>query len=98
METSKYEKWILKEMTLAPLPRVPIHSGNKTLRHIRYTYECPYCHKTYLCTITNEFNVRKCRWCNKKVSPYNGEICEDEWMTDEEVKQWQNNKSLDDRK
>lgn len=71
----KYQSWILKERHLAPLSNVTLHDtkGN-VLRHIRNTYECPYCHKTVTPTATNRFDVRKCRYCNHPVSPYKGDI------------------------
>ena len=70
----KYQPWILKERNLAPLTNViTINADGNIRRHIRNTYECPYCHETYTCTMTNKFDVRKCRYCNHRVSPYKGD-------------------------
>ncbi len=70
----KYQSWILKERNLAPLTNViTLDMNGNVRRRIYNTYECPYCHKTVTCTLTNKFNSRKCRYCNHPVSPYKGD-------------------------
>lgn len=75
MGKSKYPRWILKERKLKPLGNVCLCDMNgNVVRTILNTYECPHCHNTYECCFTNKMDVRKCRWCNKPVSPYDGDI------------------------
>ena len=77
----KYLSWILHKRELAPLSNIITSDANGNIRRIIYnTYECPYCHKTYKCTISNEFDVRKCRWCNHPVSPYKGDTTYEIWL------------------
>jgi hypothetical protein len=72
---SKYQAWILKERHLTPLTDViVIDTMGNIRRHIQNTYECPYCHKTYTCSLSNKITFRKCRYCNNSVSPYKGDI------------------------
>ena len=73
---SKYQSWILNKRELAPLSNTAITldiNGN-VRRHIYNTYECPYCHTTVTCTLTNKLDFRKCRYCHHPVSPYKGDI------------------------
>ena len=77
----KYLQWILKERNLAPLSNVVVcNSAGHIRRRIQNTYECPYCHKTYKCIMSNEFNIRKCRFCSHPVSPYKGDITSEIWL------------------
>lgn len=77
----KYLAWVLKEQKLAPLGNVTtVNEKGYILRHIRNVYECPYCHRTYECILTNKFDIRKCRWCNHSVSPYKGDTTCEIWL------------------
>ncbi len=73
----KYQSWMLNKRELAPLSNVvTMNTEGNIRRRIYNTYECPYCHKTITCTLTNKFTMRKCRYCNHPVSPYKGDVTE----------------------
>lgn len=77
----KYERWILKEKQLASLSDVEmVNDEGNVLQKVNYVYECPYCHQTITCWLSNKLTIRKCRFCSHPVSPYQGEIVETMWV------------------
>ena len=83
----KYESWVLVKKEVMPNLNGCrlLNDEGKILRNISYTYACPYCHKEYPCSISNRLTFRKCRYCDKRVSPYKGEVIESAWMSEDEV-------------
>lgn len=78
------KRWILKEKQILPLSNTILaNKNNEVLRKVNYIYECPYCHNTITCNLTNKLTIRKCRYCNNSVSPYKGEIIENIWIKEE---------------
>lgn len=71
----KYMQWVLNKRELTPLSNVTLVDATTgyVRRHIHNIYECPHCHKTTDSLLTNECNIRKCRWCKNSVSPYKGD-------------------------
>lgn len=78
----KYESWILKETKIVEYTELVETSDNegKVKTRLLYVYECPHCHKTYSSGLSNKMTLRKCRYCNKPVSSYKGEIIDYIWL------------------
>lgn len=83
-KSTSYKEWILKEKAFVPLPDVVnVDDDGNVLRKVNYVYECPYCHETITCRLSNKLTIRKCRFCNHSVSPYKGEIVDTIWIPEE---------------